>query len=73
MKEDLSRMIRSAGILTMIPTLMIVGPLIGFFVGRWIETRTGIGWAIPVSIMVGLAAGFRETYRIIRRVGKEKF
>ena len=67
-KDPRYRGLRSAGLLLAIPTLLIVAPLVGFFLGnrldRWIKTT-------PLFTIVGLILGFaaagRETYLIYRR------
>lgn len=61
--------IRTAGLLLAIPTLLIVSPLVGFWIGDWIDGRAGTGpWLGIVGLVVGFAAAGRETYRIYRRV-----
>ena len=65
--------LRSAGLLLAIPALLIISPLVGFFIGvavdRWLRT----GWIFSVIGMVlGFAAGGRETWRIFRRVQDEE-
>lgn len=65
--------LRSAGLLLAIPTLLIVSPLVGFFIGvgvdRWLKTK-------PVFSVIGMVLGFaaagRETWLIIRRVQEEE-
>jgi len=65
--------LRSAGLLLAIPTLLIVSPLVGFFIGlatdRWLKTK-------PIFSVIGMVLGFaaagRETWRIVRRVQKEE-
>lgn len=65
--------LRSAGLLLAIPTLLIVSPLVGFFIGmavdRWLKTK----WIFSVIGMVlGFVAAGRETWRIMRRVQDEE-
>ncbi len=65
--------LRSAGLLLAIPTILIVSPLAGFFVGilvdRWAKTRP---WFSIVGLMLGFAAGGRETYRLWKRAQEEE-
>ena len=60
--------LRSAGMLLTIPTLLIVSPLVGFFLGRaldrWLKTSPWIGL---VGLVLGFAAAGRETTKIYRR------
>lgn len=60
---------RQVGILTSIPFILLLGPLIGFFLGGWIDRK--FGWApygTAVLIGLGFAAAVRETVRMIRDV-----
>ena len=65
--------LRSAGLLLTIPTLLIVAPLVGFFLGSWLDGRFGTGpWLGIAGLVVGFAAAGRETYRIYRRYAAEE-
>jgi len=60
--------LRTAGLLLAIPTLLIVSPLVGFWIGDWSDRRFGTGpWLGIAGLVVGFAAAGRETYRIYRR------
>jgi len=60
--------IRSAGLLLAIPTLLIVAPLVGFWIGDWLDRRFRTGpWLGLAGLVVGFAAAGRETYQIYRR------
>jgi F0F1-type ATP synthase assembly protein I len=65
--------IRSASLLLAIPTLLIVSPLVGFFVGRaadrWLQTTP---WLSLVGVFLGFAAAGRETWMIVRRAQSEE-
>ena len=65
--------LRTAGLLLSIPTLLIVSPIVGWFVGnlvdRWLKWAP---WGGIVGLMLGFAAGGRETYRIYRRYQQEE-
>lgn len=65
-------MVRALGMLTTIPMLLVAGPLVSFFLGNWLDRKFGTGWIMPVAVLVGLAAGIRETIRVIRRAEKEQ-
>ena len=65
--------LRSAGLLLAIPTLLIVSPLVGFFIGMWVDRWVKTRWVFSVIGMVlGFAAAGRETWRIMRRVQEEE-
>jgi F0F1-type ATP synthase assembly protein I len=71
-KQDPSGL-RSAGLLLSIPSLLIVSPLVGFFLGKFVDRWLG---SEPTGSIVGLVLGFvtagREIYLIIRRVQAEE-
>jgi len=60
--------LRTAGMLLAIPTLLIVSPLVGFFLGSWLDRLLHTSpWLTLVGLVLGFVAGARETYRIYRR------
>ncbi len=60
--------LRTAGMLLAIPTLLIVSPLVGFFLGGWLDRLLHTSpWLALVGLVLGFVAGARETYRIYRR------
>jgi F0F1-type ATP synthase assembly protein I len=62
------RGLRTAGLLLAIPTLLIVSPLVGLFLGmavdRWLQTGRVF---TAVGLVLGFVAAGRETYKIYRR------
>ena len=55
----------------LIPMLMLAGPLVGFFLGQWLDSKLGWApWGQLAGLVVGLLAGFRESYLIVRRLWK---
>ena len=60
--------LRTAGLLLAIPTLLIVSPLVGFWIGAWLDKRAGTDpWLGITGLALGFAAAGRETYLIYRR------
>ena len=65
--------LRTAGLLLAIPTLLIVSPLVGFFLGSWIDRRFGTSpWFTILGLVLGFVAAGRETYRIYQRSQQEE-
>jgi ATP synthase protein I len=64
---------RTAGMLLAIPSLLLVSPLVGFFLGkaadRWLKTTP---WLSFVGLVMGFVAAGREIWVIIRRVQAEE-
>ena len=56
-----------------IPTLLLVAPLVGFFMGkagdRWLKTTPWLSFA---GLVLGFIAAGREIWAIIRRVEAEE-
>lgn len=60
--------LRSAGLLLAIPTLLIVSPLVGFFLGSWVDRWLHSSpWFTIVGLVLGFVAAGRETWQIYRR------
>jgi F0F1-type ATP synthase assembly protein I len=72
-KDPKYKGLRSAGLLLAIPTLLIVSPLVGFFLGNWLDRwiKTAPIFSI-VGLVLGFAAAGRETYLIYRRAVAEE-
>jgi F0F1-type ATP synthase assembly protein I len=65
--------LRSAGMLLAIPTLLIVAPLVGFFLGGALDRRFKTSpWLGIVGLVLGFAAAARETSQIYRRYQDEE-
>ncbi len=70
-KEKL-KLYRQLSLIGVIPAIMAVGPLIGFFIGKWLDEKFGTEpYLMWVLILMGLIAAGKETYRIIKRVSDE--
>lgn len=71
-KDKKSSYIRQVGLLGSIPILMAVGPLVGYFVGSWIDDWLGTRpWFIAVFLILGFVAAGKEIYNIVRKVNKD--
>ena len=59
---------RSAATLIAIPSLLIVSPLVGFFVGNLGDKRFHTSpWLSLAGLLLGFIAGAREVWQIYRR------
>jgi F0F1-type ATP synthase assembly protein I len=69
--DEKSEYLRQIGLLSAIPILMVVGPLVGFFIGSWIDNWAGTDpWFKAILIILGFVASGKEIYNIVRRVNK---
>lgn len=60
--------LRSAATLVAIPSLLIVSPLVGFFLGDFGDKRFHTSpWLGIAGLVLGFAAGAREVWVIYRR------
>ena len=70
--KDRFSALRTGGLLLAIPTLLIVSPMVGFFLGSWLDRRLKTSpWLGILGLILGFAAGGRETYLIYRRYQQE--
>jgi len=72
-RKDRDSTLRSAGLLLAVPTLLIVSPLLGAFLGNLLDRRLGTGhWCAGIGLVLGFAAAGRETYQLVRRAQQEE-
>ena len=69
--ENRYAMLREVGLVTAIPFLLLVSPVVGYFLGRFLDRWFNTSFLWIVFIVLGFVAGIREVYRIIVRVSKE--
>lgn len=64
---------RDIGFYTIIPMMMIAGPLVGYLLGKGLENVFGgEPWPAVVGMLVGVVAGFRQVFLMLTRKGKRK-
>jgi ATP synthase protein I len=65
-------LIRQVGILTAVPFVLAIAPLIGYFFGSFLDRRLGTSPAFMIiMIVLGFVAGFRQVYFLVRRASGE--
>ncbi|HEX7079286.1 MAG TPA: AtpZ/AtpI family protein [Candidatus Eisenbacteria bacterium] len=58
---------RQIGLLSSIPFILALAPIVGFFLGQYLDTRFRTKpWLSLILLGLGFVAGVRETIRIIR-------
>ncbi len=58
--------------LSVIPTVLVSGPLAGFLLGKWLDLKLRTGQGITIFLVIlGFFAGGVESYRIIRKASRE--
>ncbi len=64
--------LRRAGYLAAIPALLAIGPILGWFLGDFLDRKIGTGpWLSYAGILVGFVAAGREVYKLAKRAGEE--
>ena len=69
MTKDKDRMtgLRQISLLTAIPALLVIGPLIGLWVGRYLDGRLGTEpYMLVLFVVLGFVASGRETWKLIK-------
>ncbi len=70
--DEKSQLIRQIGLLTVIPILLAVGPLVGMFIGkfldRWLNTEP---YLMIVFIVMGFVASGKEVYRLVKSASED--
>lgn len=58
---------RQVSLLTAIPMLLVLGPIIGWWVGQYLDRRWDTEpWLMVVLIVLGFVASGRETWKLIK-------
>ncbi|MFQ5869113.1 MAG: AtpZ/AtpI family protein [Candidatus Zixiibacteriota bacterium] len=72
-KDDKFVGYRQIGFLTLIPVIMVVAPLLGYFLGSFLDEKLGTEpYLMIVFIVFGFVAAGKEVYELIRRSAKEE-
>ncbi len=71
---DLGRAIRGGSPAMLIPTLLVVGPLLGFFAGAWIGEKFADNKVLGglIGLFLGFGASIREVIKVIQRISAEE-
>ena len=66
--KDPAELYRKVGLYTAIPTMMVVGPLLGYLGGAWLEKKVGYEpWLAFGGMVLGILASARQIAVVIRR------
>lgn len=70
MSSPLEYKVKQLGVFLTLPFVLSVPPVLGWFLGSWIDELIGTAPIFMyLLIVLGIVAGFREVYRIINRYG----
>lgn len=63
---------KDIGTYTLIPSLMVAGPVVGYFLGRLVEKYAAIEpWGAVCGMLLGVVAAFRQVFLLLKRKGKQ--
>ena len=72
-EDDRYWMMRQVGLLTTIPLLLAVSPIIGFFIGSFLDKRFNTDPIFTiVFLVIGFIAGARQVMNVVRKASKDK-
>ena len=65
--------VRQLGLLSTIPALLTVSPILGLLIGRFLDRKLNTDPFLGIVFLVlGFIAGARQVARVIKLAGKEK-
>ena len=75
-KKPVWKLTEIAGLAVSIPFMIIAGPLVGYFIGRYLRGKFGMHrYVMYIFIIIGFIASFYNTVVIIKmmlKINKEK-
>jgi len=64
----LGKRVNTIGSLGMIPVLLAAGPIIGIFIGQWLDKKFDTSpWLTVTFVILGFVAGVREMVLLLKR------
>jgi ATP synthase protein I len=64
---------RRVGLLTTIPLILAISPVIGFFIGDFLDGWLGTEpYLMIVFVALGFVAGAREVYRLVKKAYEDE-
>jgi F0F1-type ATP synthase assembly protein I len=57
---------RQVGLLTSIPFILALAPIVGYFLGKFLDQKFRTTWLSFVLMALGFVAGVRETIKIVK-------
>lgn len=69
--DEFYSQVKQLGLLTTIPIILLVGPIVGFAIGAWIDRKANCyPWVTIVFVLLGFAASGKEVVRLLKIVSK---
>ncbi len=67
-ETDMRKSMYAAGIGMTIPFVLLTGPLMGWFVGSWLDGRYGTSWITIAAVLLGLAGSIQLTVKMVKEI-----
>ena len=68
-KDPVFSQVKQIGALTAIPILLVLGPLIGYSIGNWVDQKMNwYPWATITMLIMGFVASGREIFSLLKQV-----
>ncbi len=66
------KLVRQIGVVTTIPMILAAGPLVGYWIGQWVDKRFGLTpWGTVIVSLLGFAASLKQVISVIQTWIKE--
>lgn len=70
--DDAGKWLRPIGLLTAIPFILMIGPVLGYFAGNWLDQRLGTEpYLMILLIILGFVSSGRETWKLIQKASRD--
>lgn len=70
MKPENENSLRQIGVFITIPFVLALPPILGWLIGNWLDKKLNTEpYLMYIFVVLGLAAGFREVFRLIKKFG----
>ena len=64
--------VKQLGILTTVPIILLIGPVVGFWIGGWVDRKINTyPWVTIILTLMGFLASGREVARLLKEALRE--
>ncbi len=72
-EDDKYSTMRRVGLLTAIPLVLAIAPVIGFFMGDFLDKKLGTEpYLMIVFVVLGFIAGAREVHKLVKKAYEDE-
>ena len=71
-RDEKYALLRQVGLLTAVPFVLAVAPLLGYFFGAFLDRRLGTGPVFMIlMIVLGFVAGARQVHNLVKLASRD--